>query len=161
MSADPQQLLHVTIQDLPPFRVACFFCNLQLATGQYSNQIQQGFQQIKSWALQRGLDLTRQRIIGIPRVRDGQLTGYDCCVELPENGVIDDNSFQMKQVSGGRYAVLLLEKNSAVIGAAIGRFFTEYAPAHRLVVDPQRFSYEVYDETFMTYFVPIHVITPG
>jgi DNA gyrase inhibitor GyrI len=155
MNANPQQPLHVTIQDLPPFRVACFSCDLQLAPGQYSDQIRNGFQQIKAWASQRGLDLTRHRIIGIPYVRDEQLTGYDCCVELPEDVTIDDDSFHMNHVPGGRYAVLSIEKDSLAIGESIGRFFTEYVPEHRLVIDPSRSVYEVYGEACMAYCVPI------
>jgi hypothetical protein len=56
---------------------------------------------------------------------------------------------------GGRTAVLPLEKDSATIGEAIGRFFAEDVPEHQLVIDSRRSSYEVYYETRMDYCVPI------
>lgn len=155
MSADDGHPLQVTIQDLPSLKVVCFSCNLRLAPGHFSDQTQSGFQRIKAWASQHGIDLARYRIIGIPHVCNEQLTGYDCCVELPEDVTADDNSFQTNHVPGGRYAVLSIKKDSTAIGEAIGRFFTEYAPAHCLVIDPSRSSYEFYDEIIMEYRVPI------
>lgn len=155
MNTVPDQPLNVTIQALPALSVACLHCALQQAAGSYSDQIQAGFEQVKAWARQRGYDPARQRVIGIPYVSNAQLTGYDCCVEIPDGTRVESDRLHHKQVSGGRYAVLSLEKDSATIGAAIGRFFAEYVPAHQLVIDAQRSAYEVYSETRMDYCVPI------
>jgi DNA gyrase inhibitor GyrI len=155
MSTVPRPPLNVTIQDLPTFSVASRHCPLQQAAGNYSDQIRAGFQQVKEWARERGYDPARHRVIGIPHVRDAQLIGYECCLEVPDGLTVSAETIRTKQVSGGRTAVLSLEKDSATIGEAIGRFFAEYVPEHQLVVDPQRSSYEVYYETLMDYCVPI------
>jgi DNA gyrase inhibitor GyrI len=155
MNTAPSQPLSVTIQALPALSVACLPCALQQAAGNFSDQIQAGFQQVKDWARQRGYDPARHKVIGLPYVRDAQLTGYDCCVEIPVGTSVGTGIIHQKQVSGGRYAVLSLEKDSATIGETIGRFFAEYVPEQKLVVDPQRSPYEVYSEARMDYCVPI------
>lgn len=155
MSTVPLQPLSVTIQVLPPVLVAYVHCSVQQAAGNYSDQIRASFQQVKECALEHGYDPSRHRVIGIPHVRDAQLTGYECCVELPDGIAASTDTLRTKQVLGGRYAVLSLEKDSAMIGEAIGHFFAEYVPEHQLVVDPQRSSYEVYYETILEYCVPI------
>lgn len=59
------QPLKVTIQDLMPIPIAYMSCQLQQATGSYSEQIRDGFQRIKDWARQHGYDLSKLRVIGI------------------------------------------------------------------------------------------------
>ncbi len=56
MSTLTGQPLHVTIQNLMPIPIAYTSCQLQQATGSYSEQIRDGFQRIKDWARQRGYD---------------------------------------------------------------------------------------------------------
>jgi hypothetical protein len=46
-------------------------------------------------------------------------------------------------------------KNSATIGHNIGRFYSEYVPAHGLMLDPTRYSIEVYYPDTMDYCVPV------
>jgi DNA gyrase inhibitor GyrI len=77
-------------------------------------------------------------------VIDGQLKSYDCCVELPEPVQVSNKTIQTKQLTGGKYAALTLEKDSAAIGDTIGRLFGEYVPEHQLVLDDSHPSYEIY-----------------
>ncbi len=149
------QPLHVTIKDLMPVPIAYTSCELQQATGSYSEQIQDGFQRIKDWARQHGYDLSKRRVIGIPHTSDAQLVGYECALELPETISPPTADIQTKQLPGGRYAILSLEKDSSTIGETIGRFFAEYVPQHQLVIDPQRPSFEVYYERTMDFCVPL------
>lgn len=155
MSPMAEQPLSVAIRDLPPIPIAYTYCHLQQEAGDYNDQIRDGFQQVKDWAAQRGYDLSVLRVIGIPHVSEAQLTGYECGIELPETIQLSTEAIQTKQLSGGRYAILSLEKDSATIGETIGRFFAEYVPQHQLVIDSQRPSYEIYYESVMDFCVPI------
>lgn len=60
-----------------------------------------------------------------------------------------------KAVPGGSYYVLVMEKDSEIIGSSIGRFYQEYATRHRLFIDPGRPVLEFYTEDTMRYCVPI------
>jgi DNA gyrase inhibitor GyrI len=155
MNTFTEQPLRVIIQDLTPVFIAYVSCQLQQATGRYNEQIRDGFQQIKDWAQQRGYDPSALKVIGIPRTDGAQLVGYECALELPEIISQDTEGIQTKELPGGRYAILSLEKDSNTIGATIGRFFAEYVPQHQLIVDPQRPMYEVYYEQMMDFCVPM------
>ena len=155
MNHEVGQALAVTIRDLPKVFVAYIHCQVDQAAGNFSDQIRDGFQNVKDWVMQKGYDLSGLKVIGIPQVNNGQLTGYECCVELPETVDGNTESIQTKQLSGGKYAVLTLEKDSATIGETISRFFTDYVPGHQLMIDDQRPSYEIYDERIMDFCVPI------
>lgn len=76
-------------------------------------------------------------------------------MELPEVISQHTEDVETKQLPGGRYAILSLEKDSSTIGETIGRFFAEYVPQHQLVIDTQRPSYEVYYERTMDFCVPL------
>ncbi len=155
MSVFAGQQLHVTIQDLPPILIAYTSCQLQEMTGSYSGQIRDGFQRIKDWARQHGYDSSVLKVIGIPCVAGTQLISYVCALELPEAMTAITEGIQTKQLAGGRYAILSLEKDSTTIGQTIGHFFAEYVPQHQLIVDSQRPSYEVYYEDIMDFCVPL------
>lgn len=147
--------LRVTIQDLMPIPIVYTSCQLQQATGSYNEQIRDGFQRIKDWARQCGYEPSAQKVIGIPRTNGAQLVGYECALELPEAIFQGKEDIQTKQLPGGRYAILSLEKDSNTIGETIGCFFAEYVPQHQLIVDPQRPSYEIYYEHTMDFCIPI------
>ena len=149
------QALSVRIRDLLPVEVAYTRCHVLQAAGNFSGEIQDGFQLVKDWAAQNGFDLSLLKVLGIPQVSNGQLTSYECCIELPEPVDVNDSEIQTKQLTGGKYAVLTLEKDSATIGETIGRFFAEYVPEHDLVVDNDRPGYEIYYEHIMEFCVPI------
>lgn len=148
------QHLHVTIRNLPPTTIVYTSVLLQQMKGSYNDQIRDGFEKIKDWARQQGYDPSELKVIGIPHVDGAQLIGYECALEL-EIVPLNTEDFHTKQLPGGRYAILSLEKDSATIGGTIERFFTEYVPQHKLIVDPQRPSYEVYHEHVMDFCVPL------
>jgi DNA gyrase inhibitor GyrI len=149
------QALSVSIRDLLPIEVAYTRCRVEQAAGNFSDQIKDGFQAVKDWLMQQGYDISVLKVMGVPQVINGQLTSYDCCVELPEPVQVSTETIQTKQLPGGQYAVLTLEKDSASIGDSIGRFFAEYVPEHQLALDDNRPSYEIYYEHTMDFCVPI------
>ena len=155
MSNPAGQTLSVSIRGLLPVEVAYMRCRVEQAAGNFSDQIRDGFQVVKDWAAQKGFDLSLLKVIGIPQVSNGQLTSYECCIELPEPVDVNESGTQTQQLIGGKYAVLTLEKDSATIGETIGRFFAEYVPEHELVIDNDRPGYEIYYEHIMEFCVPI------
>ncbi len=155
MSIVTEHSFNVAIYDLAPISVAYTFCKLQQAMGSYSEQIRDGFERMKRWARQHGYDLSTLRLIGVPHTSNAQLIGYDCALEIPEASFQQVRDVPTKLLPGGRFAVLSLEKDSSAIGESIGRFFAEYVPQHRLIVDAQRLSYEIYYELTMDLCVPI------
>lgn len=155
MSNPAGPALSVSIRDLLSVEVAYTRCRVEQAAGNFSDQIRDGFQVVKDWATQRGFDLSLLKLIGIPQVINGQLTSYDCCIELPEPVDVNEERIQTKQLTGGKYAVLTLEKDSATIGETIGHFFEVYVPENKLVIDDDRPSYELYYEHIMDFCVPI------
>ena len=155
MNKETGQALSVSIRDLLAVEVAYTSCRVEQAAGNFSDQIRDGFQAVKDWLIQQGYDISGLKVIGVPQVIDSQLKSYDCCVELLEPVQVSTETIQTKQLPGGQYAVLTLEKDSASIGDSIGRFFSEYVPEHQLVIDNDRPSYEIYYEHLMDFCVPI------
>ena len=156
MSNQAGQALSVSIRDLLPIEVAYTGCRVEQATGNFSDQIRDGFQAVKDWLMQQGYDISGLKVIGVPQVMDGQLKSYDCCVEVSEPVQVNMETIRTKQLPGGQYAVLTLEKDSASIGDSIGRFFAEYVPENQIVIDNDRPSYEIYYEHLMDFCVPIN-----
>ena len=155
MNNETGQALSVGIRELLAIEVAYTRCRVEQAAGNFSDQIRDGFQAVKDWLMQQGYDISALKVIGVPQVINGQLTSYDCCMELPEPVQVSTETIQTKQLPGGQYAVLALEKDSASIGDSIGRFFAEYVPEHQLAIDNDRPSYEIYYEHLMDFCVPI------
>ncbi|WP_322494390.1 GyrI-like domain-containing protein [Chloroflexus sp.] len=155
MNAPTHQPLQVTIQELQSILTAYTSCQLQQTTGSYNEQIRDGFQRVKDWAQQYGYDLSKLKVIGIPHTNGMQLIGYECALEIPAAIPQDTEDVQIKQLPGGRYAILSLAKDPTTIGENIRRFFVEYVPQHQLIIDPKRPSYEVYYEYSMDFCVPI------
>ena len=155
MTNQAGQAYSVSIRDLLPVEVAYTRCRIEQAAGNFSDQIRDGFQAVKDWLMQQCYDISWLKVIGVPQVMDGQLKSYECCVEVPEPVQVNMETIQTKQLPGGQYAVLTLEKDSASIGDSIGRFFAEYVPDHELAIDDNRPSYEIYYEHVMGFCVPI------
>lgn len=155
MSTEAQPSFYVDIQELPPRDVVCLTCQLDQASGQFSTQIAEGFEHVKRWIEQQSQTGVDHLIIGIPHVAERHLIEYDCCVEAAHIAAPLPHGWQTKQLLGGRYAVLSLEKDSATIGERIGQFFAEYVPQNHLILDATRASYEVYYAQTMDYCVPI------
>jgi len=155
MSNPAKQAVSVSIQELLGVEVAYTSCRVEQAAGNFSDQIRDGFQAVKDWLIQQGYDISGLKVIGVPQVTEGQLKSYECCVELPEPVQVSTEIIQTKQLPGGQYAVLTLEKDSTSIGDSIGRFFAEYVPEHQLAIDNNRPTYEIYYEHVMDFCVPI------
>jgi DNA gyrase inhibitor GyrI len=155
MTTEAQPSLRVHIQELPARDVVYLTCQLDQAIGHFSAQIGEGFGQVKRWLAHQDQAVADSLIIGIPHVVERQLIDYDCCVEPAHIATPLPHGWQTKQLPGGRYAVLSLEKDSATIGERIGQFFAAYVPQHQLILDPTRPSYEVYYAQTMDYCFPI------
>lgn len=93
--------------------------------------------------------------IGAFKATDGQLLSYECCVQAPEQVKSGSEGVGVKELPGGRYAVVSIKKDAAIIGDSIRRFYQEYAPHHSIQIDGTRPTYEIYYESTMEYCVPI------
>ena len=155
MASQAQSSLQVHIRELPVRTIVCLACQLDQASGHFSTHIAEGFGHVKRWLEQYDHAVANSLIIGIPHVVEQHLIGYDCCAELAPITTPLPHGWQAKQLLGGRYAVLSLEKDSATIGERIGQFFAAYVPQHQLVLDATRPSYEVYYAETMDYCIPI------
>jgi AraC family transcriptional regulator len=93
--------------------------------------------------------------VGVPSVGDGQLLSYGCCVQIPEEVQSGSDGVDIKDLPGGRYAVVKIDKDPQAIGDSIGRFYQDYVPKNNIRVDGMRLTYEIYWEDTMDYCVPI------
>jgi DNA gyrase inhibitor GyrI len=91
----------------------------------------------------------------VPFTDGPTLLRYWCCIEAPEGLAAGEDAVQVRELAGGRYAVLTLVKDSDTIGPSIDRFYSEYAPAHGLTLDETRPPIEVYYPETMDYCVPV------
>lgn len=155
MGASASSLLGVSIKDLPAVHVACIHLEMDVAVGSYNRQISNTFGVVKGWAMRPGYYLQSALTIGIPQVVDQRLVGYDCCVEVPETVLEGTEEVAIKDVPGGRYAVLRSGKDSRAIKMVIEQFYAEYVPEHHLALDVSRPTYEVYGMRTMEYCVPV------
>ncbi|MBU0495233.1 MAG: GyrI-like domain-containing protein [Chloroflexi bacterium] len=147
--------LAVSIQELAPVRVAYIDCQVNLAEGGYSSEIARCFQQVKDWVADQGLDVKALLTIGVIEEVDGRPAGYACCVQVPPAVTDGLGAIGIQELTGGRYAVVTIEKDPAIIGDALRRFYQEYVPQTGLAIDGARPTYEVYYEHTLDYCVPI------
>ena len=123
--------------------------------GNMHDEIGECFRRVQAWVRERGYDpLTRT--IGALQMVDDRLSSYACCIQIAEEVQSGSGGVGIKELPGGRYAVVNMEKVPAIIGESIGRFYREYVPQHSLSLDSKRPTYEVYYESRMEYCVPIH-----
>jgi DNA gyrase inhibitor GyrI len=118
------------------------------------DEVARSFGRIRAWMKERGLD-PRTRTVGAIEVAEGRLLRYVCAIQIPSGVAERSADVGIRNLAGGRYAVLEVDKNPEVIGPCIGRFHDGYLPAHSLSVEPGRPAYEVYFETTMEYCAPI------
>jgi DNA gyrase inhibitor GyrI len=91
----------------------------------------------------------------VPRfvlAEDTPLAGWDEVLAHVQSGI---EPIDIKDLPGGRYAVVRIEKDPAVIGSSIDRFYQEYVPQSRLELDGRRPTREIYYESTMEYCVPV------
>lgn len=155
MNEDAIADLSVSIRDLQPVHVACLDYWPKAELGNMHEEIHACFERLQAWIRSLGLDPSSLLHIGIPALHDGQLLRYECCVQIPANLQVGPEDIRVRDLPGGRYAVLGMRKDPAVIGNSIGRFYQEYIPRNQLNLDSERPTYEVYYETRMEYCVAL------
>lgn len=150
-------MLHVGICELEPVQVAYKTCLFRSTTlpGSYDKRIRSTFQMLREWLVCFGLDPKTFLHIGIPGLENNQLVTYDCCIEFPLPVVENKADIGIKILPGGQYALLRVEKTRAKIEKAIQRLYSEYIPAHHLILEEDRPTYEIYYEDTMEYCVPL------
>ena len=155
MSDNATSSLSVSIQELPAVHVAYMVYKANDEHGNLYNEIHECFQRVQNWVRGLGLDPDTLLHVGIPIVRDGQLLSYECCVQVPANVQSGLDDIGIKELPGGRYAIVSMQKDPAIIGPSIGRFYQEYVPQNNIGIDGMRPTYEIYYESTMEYCVPI------
>ena len=148
-------VLVVSIQDLPPVRVAYIDYQATSEQGDFHNEIRACFQRIQNWVRRLGHDPYSLLNLGVPDVHDGQLVSYGCCVQVPDDVQSGSEGVKIKELPGGRYAVVKIDKDPRTIGDSIARFYQEYVPENNIRVDGMRPTCEIYWEGTMEYCVPI------
>lgn len=146
--------LNVRIQELSPVRVAMLEINVGGMVGRYQGAIGAKFLEVEGWIKSRGIHDDHLRRIGVPFNEGTELSHYWCCIEVPE-GVMGHGPVEVRELAGGRYAVLTLQKNAATIGDTIDRFYSEYAPSKGLTLDNSRPPMEIYYRDTVEYCAPV------
>ncbi len=155
MSDNATTSLSVSIQELTSVHVAYIEYRPNAEQGNMHDEIGERFRRVQAWVRERGHNpLTRT--IGAIQMMDDQLSSYACCVQIPGEVHHGSDGIAIKDLPGGRYAVVSMEKDPEIISESIGRFYREYVPQHGLGLDSQRLTYEIYYESRMEYCVPIH-----
>ena len=147
--------LVVEVRDLLPVRVATIEFNGELKEGEHSHEIAACFQQVRRWIVSLGHDPNGLLHIGIAKEAEGRPTGYECCVEVPEEVESGSGAIGIQELVGGRYAVLSTDKDPSICGPAIRRFYQKVVPQKELEIDDTRSTYEIYGERTLEYCVPI------
>ena len=154
MNQSADTLLSVSLKDLPTVHVAYISYKASPEQDDF-NEIHKSFQRLQAWVRELGYDPYTTLTIGIPNVVNGQLLSYECCEQIPEEVKSGTDEIGIKELVGGRYAVVSIEKEPAAIGDSIRRFYQEYAPYNEIGIDGTRPVYEIYYENTMEYCVPI------
>lgn len=147
--------LNVVVRELAPTWIVMREYVADGLAGVYSASIGELFLEVEGWLRLRGFETNGLRRIGVPIMQGGELRRYWCGIEAPDALAEGDDAVALRELAGGRYAVLTLVKDSATIGEAIGRFHSEYVPSHGLLLDPSRPAIEVYSAGIMEYCAPI------
>jgi|GEM_PF-209835 len=146
--------LSVSIKDLPPVHVAYIEYRPGAEQDDMHAEIAECFRRVRAWLTERGHD-PMTLTIGAINMADGRLSSYECCIQVPDEVQGGSGTVAVKDLPGGRYAVVSIEKDPRIIGESIGRFYQEVVPQNNLKIDNLRPTYEVYYERTMEYCVPI------
>jgi DNA gyrase inhibitor GyrI len=155
MSDNAASVLSVSIRELPPVHVAYIEYKPDAEQGDMHAQIGDCFRRVQAWVRERGYDPLSGLTIGAIQMAAGQLSSYECCVQVPEQVQGGSGEVKVKDLVGGRYAGVTIEKDPRIIGDSISRFYQEYVPQNNIEIDGIRPTYEVYYESTMEYCVPI------
>jgi DNA gyrase inhibitor GyrI len=153
--SDNEPGLSVCIRELPAMRVACLSCPAGGDQAEMAPCIRAAFQRVQAFLRSIDHDPYTLLTVGALRMEEGRLSTYDCCGQVPSSVQAGSGEVTLADLPGGRYAVLSMIKDPVVIGPTIGRFYREYVPEHKLVLDPARPTYEIYYEKTMEYCVPV------
>ena len=106
---------------------------------------------MQAWVRERGYDPFLQLNVGALRSVEGRPSRYDCCVQVPNQVQGSSGDVKPEELPGGRYAVVSIRKDPAIIGDSIRRFYqdTLRAPQNQIEIDSQRPTYEIYFESTM------------
>ena len=143
--------LDVEMRALPDLQVIHHFILIHSDPGNPDKIIRPAFRALRERVMEFGLDPDSLLHVGVPELADGHLVSYDCCIEFPLPERLD----QVKNLPGGRYIVLSVEKKPSKIGPAIRSFRGDYIAEHGLIPDEDRPTYEIYFKEFMEYCIPI------
>lgn len=146
--------LNVVVRELPPLRVALLEYNAEGLAGTYQESIGMLFREVEGWLMKRGYKTEHLRRLGVSFTDGPKLLRYWCCIEAPPGLEAGDGPVQVRELAGGRYAVLTLAKD-ATIGEKIARFHSEYVPAHGLTPDEARPPVEIYHPQTVEYCAPV------
>ena len=155
MNHNEDIVLNVSVQDLPTVHVAYIDYQASSDQGDFHSEIRACFQRVQSWVRGLGHDPYSLLNVGVPNVHDGHLVSYGCCVQIPEDVQSGSDRVDIRELPGGRYAVVKMDKDPQTIGDSIGRFYQEYVPKNNLKIDRMRPTYEIYWEDTLDYCVPI------
>jgi len=146
--------LSVSISELPAVHVAYLDCQVDAEQDNF-RKIRASFQRVQDWVRERGYDPYTRLNIGALHAGEGPPSSYGCCVQVPEDVQSGSEGIGIKELPGGRYAVVRIAKEPAIIGDSIDRFYQEYVPHNNLGIDGTRPIYEIYYVRTMEYCVPI------
>jgi DNA gyrase inhibitor GyrI len=152
--SDDTTTLSISIKELPSVHVAYIEYKVGSEQGDMHNEIGECFRRVQAWVTKLGYS-PYTLTIGVNNMVHGQLSSYECCVQVPEKVQNGSDGVDIKELPGGRYAVVSIVKDPQIIGPTIGRFHQEYVPEHKLAMDGTRPTYEIYYEKTMEYCVPI------
>jgi DNA gyrase inhibitor GyrI len=154
MNDNTTTALSVLIKESPPVHVAYIAHALTGEPGEF-DAIRECFQRVQAWVRERGYDPFLQLNVGALRSVDGRPSSYDCCVQVPDQIQSGSGEVKLNELPGGRYAVVSIRKDPAIIGDSIRRFYQEYVPQNQIEIDPRRPTCEIYFESMMEYCAPI------
>ncbi len=147
--------LAVSINELTPTHVAYIRYQVTAEQHEMHQAIHACFQRVQAWVRQFGIDPNRAYTVGALNLVNGQLSSYDCCIRVPELVQGGSEGIAIKDIPGGRYAVVTIQKDPSIIGDSIRRFYQEYVPQNNLTIDGTRPTYEIYYESTVEYSVPV------
>lgn len=146
--------LNVIIRELEPVRVALLEYEEKGLMEAYQGAIGAKFLEVEGWLNVHHVKTNGLRRIGVPITDGTHLTSYWCCIEAPD-GLVGDGPVVVRELAGGRYAVLTIPKNTSLIDESIGRFYKEYVPAHNIILDSSRPTLELYHRDTMEFCIPV------
>jgi DNA gyrase inhibitor GyrI len=154
MSADATPWV-ISVKDLPVLHVASISCKVDVEPSLLDGEIRACFRRVQAWVEGLGYDPLAWPSIGAFTTAEGRLTAYACCIRVPETVQRGSEGIEVRDLVGGKYAVLEVAKAPVTIGETVSRFYQSYVPEHNLTLDGTRPTYEVYYKTTMEYCAPV------